>query len=63
VAYGHTVGKILAFAYIKPHASTPGTELEVLIAGKPRPGRILAGAAYDPASVRPRTDAVQVAAQ
>lgn len=63
VAYGHTVGKILAFAYIKPHASTPGTELEVLIAGHPRPARILGEAAYDPMSARPRADAVQVAAQ
>ena len=24
VAYGHTVGEILAFAYIKPHAAVPG---------------------------------------
>ena len=31
VAYGHTVGKILAFAYIKPHAAEPGTALEVVI--------------------------------
>jgi dimethylglycine dehydrogenase len=27
VAYGHTVGKILAFAYVKPQAATPGTAL------------------------------------
>ena len=32
VAYGHTVGKILAFAYIKPQAAEPGTKLEVVIA-------------------------------
>ena len=25
VAFGHTVGKILAFAYVKPHAARPGT--------------------------------------
>ncbi len=27
VAYGHTVGKILAFAYIRPHAAIAGTRL------------------------------------
>jgi hypothetical protein len=31
VAYGHTVGKILAFAYIKPEAAVPGTRLEVAL--------------------------------
>ena len=60
VAYGHTVGKILAFAYIKPHAHVPGTEIEVIIAGKPRKGRILGEPAYDPASLLPRTDAPQL---
>jgi dimethylglycine dehydrogenase len=56
VAYGHTVGKILAFAYLKPHAATPGTALEVLIAGKPRAARVLGTAAHDPDNLRPRTD-------
>ncbi|WP_420394806.1 FAD-dependent oxidoreductase [Nioella sp.] len=56
VAYGHTVGKILAFAYLKPHATTPGTALEVLIAGEPRAARVLGAPAYDPDSLRPRTD-------
>lgn len=63
VAYGHTVGKILAFAYLKPQAAAHGTEVEVLIAGKPRKGRILGAPAYDPASERPRADASLVAAQ
>ncbi|WP_306116417.1 MULTISPECIES: FAD-dependent oxidoreductase [unclassified Roseovarius] len=57
VAYGHTVGKILAFAYIKPHANVAGTEVEVVIAGSPRKGRILDAPAYDPESLKPRTDA------
>ena len=57
VAYGHTVGKILAFAYIKQHANVPGTEIEVIIAGQPRKGRILGDTpAYDPDSSKPRTD-------
>ncbi|MBC6438387.1 MAG: GcvT family protein [Rhodobacteraceae bacterium] len=60
VAYGHTVGKILAFAYIKPVAAVPGTALEVIIHGAPRPARVLAEAAYDPQSLRPRTDAAQM---
>ncbi|MEX3011859.1 FAD-dependent oxidoreductase [Hoeflea sp. TYP-13] len=57
VAYGHTVGTILAFAYIKPHAARPGTALTVLIAGKPRSAVVLAEPAYDPESLLPRTDA------
>jgi dimethylglycine dehydrogenase len=27
VAYGHTVGSILAFAYLKPHAANPARRL------------------------------------
>ncbi len=63
VAYGHTVGKILAFAYVKQEAASPGTELEVVIAGETRKGRILGEAAYDPASALPRADAPAIAAQ
>jgi dimethylglycine dehydrogenase len=57
VAYGHTVGKILAFAFVKPSVNVAGTEVEVLVAGEPRKGRILGEAAYDPQSKLPRTDA------
>ena len=63
VAYGHTVGKILAFAYIKPHAATPGTALQVIIHGKPRPARVLGEPAHDPQSLLPRADAVQEPAE
>jgi len=56
VVYGHTIGKILAFAYIKPDAATAGRGLEVVIAGTARPARILTKAAYDPQSLRPRSD-------
>ncbi len=56
VAYGHTVGSILAFAYIKPHAAEPGTELEVVVAGAPRNARVLGEPAYDPQSRLPRMD-------
>ena len=54
VAYGHSVGKILAFAYVKPEAALPGTEVEVMLLGDPRQGRVLGEAAYDPENLRPR---------
>ncbi|MDU8927218.1 FAD-dependent oxidoreductase [Alisedimentitalea sp. MJ-SS2] len=57
VAFGPTVNKILAFAYLKPEATTPGTALEVVIAGTPRRATVLAEPAYDPQSLKPRTDA------
>jgi dimethylglycine dehydrogenase len=57
VAFGPTVGKILAFAYIAPHAAQPGTALEVVIHGAPRAARVLGAPAYDPNSDLPRTDA------
>ncbi|WP_170524754.1 FAD-dependent oxidoreductase [Ruegeria arenilitoris] len=63
VAYGHTVGKILAFAYVKPQANVPGTEVQVVIAGVPRRARILGAPAYDPQSLRPRTDTAMEAAE
>ncbi len=63
VAYGHSVGKILAFAYIKPQAAEPGTALEVVIAGEPRSAIVLGEPAYDPQSLLPRTDAALEPAQ
>ena len=57
VAYGQTVGKILAFAYLKPEAAKAGTQLEVVIHGQPRAARVLDKPAYDPDSLLPRTDA------
>ncbi|XDZ65342.1 FAD-dependent oxidoreductase [Alphaproteobacteria bacterium LSUCC0684] len=56
VVFGHTVGKILAFAYIKPYAAGPGTALEVVIAGRRRSAIVLEGPVYDPASLLPRAD-------
>ena len=57
VAYGPTVDKILAFAYLKPQAAKPGTDLEVIIHGVARKARVLGEPAYDPQSLKPRTDA------
>jgi len=56
ITYGHTVGKILAFAYLKPQAAVPGTPLQVVIAGEPRDALVLDKPAYDPDSVKPRAD-------
>ncbi len=63
VAFGPTVGKILAFAYIKPHAAEPGTDLQVILHGEPRSARVLGEPAYDPQSLLPRTDSVMEPAQ
>jgi len=57
VVYGHSLGKILAFAYVKPHAAKDGQALEVVIAGEVRPAHIRGQAAYDPESLLPRSDA------
>ena len=54
VVFAHTVGKILAFAYVKPRAALAGTPLQVVIAGTPRKARVLAEPAYDPQSQLPR---------
>jgi dimethylglycine dehydrogenase len=63
VAFGPTVGKILAFAYIAPTAAAPGTELEVIIHGQARAAKVLGEPAYDPESLLPRVDAVLEPAQ
>ena len=57
VAYGHTVGKILAFAYVKPHAALEGTAVEIVVMNEPRPAMVLGEAAYDPQNLLPRADA------
>ena len=41
----------------KPEAAEPGTEVEVMLLGERRPGRVLGEAAYDPDNLRPRADA------
>ncbi len=63
VAFGPTVGKVLAFAYIKPEAAKPKTQLEVVIHGTLRTAKVLGEPAYDPQSLLPRTDASRKAAE
>jgi dimethylglycine dehydrogenase len=57
VVYGPTIGKILAFAYVKPEAAKPNTALSVTIHGELRAARVLGEPAYDPQNLKPRTDA------
>lgn len=57
IAYSHTIGKILAFAYVAPETAVADTELEVMIMGEPRKARIRTEPAYDPQNRLPRTNA------
>ncbi len=54
VVFSHTVECVLAFAYIKPEAATPGTTLSVLVAGKPTQAKVVGEAVYDPTGKRAR---------
>ena len=47
VAFGHSVGKLLAFAYIRADTDCGG-ELNVVLNGEMRPAKILSAPAYDP---------------
>ncbi len=53
-AWGHTVGASLAFVYVAPGYSSPGTTFELQILGQRRTATVLADAAHDPANERPR---------
>ena len=55
VAYGHRVQKLLAFAYVKPEHAAPGSKLEVMIMGAPRPAVVLGEPVYDPQNLLPRS--------
>ena len=63
MAWGHSVGKLLAFAYIDPAFAVPGTVLQVIVMGAPRGAVVLGEPAYDPQNRLPRTDAAPVAAE
>ncbi|MCU9847569.1 FAD-dependent oxidoreductase [Defluviimonas sp. WL0024] len=51
-AYGYSVGKSLALAYLRGVA--PGTEVEVMILGRPHRGVVLARPPFDPGGERLR---------
>ena len=53
-AYGHAVDKSLAFAYVDPAFTAPGTSFEILILGERRKALILGEAAWDATNLRLR---------
>lgn len=52
--YGHTAKCSLAFAYVEPSLTAPGTDVEVMLLGDRRRATVLADAVWDPANERPR---------
>ncbi len=53
-AWGHTVGRSLAFVYVDPEFRAPGSTFDVAILGERRRATVLADAAHDPANRRLR---------
>ncbi|MEZ5922892.1 MAG: glycine cleavage T C-terminal barrel domain-containing protein [Hyphomicrobiaceae bacterium] len=53
-AYGHAVGKNLAFAYVEPPLTEPGTKLAITMLGGRYGCTVLEGPVYDPANERLR---------
>ena len=51
-AYGYTVGRSTAFAFVEPDLAAPGTELEIAILGRRCGARVLAEPLYDPGNER-----------
>ena len=52
--WGHTVGRGLAFAYVKPRYKAPGTRFDIQLMSDRRPAVVLDGPAYDPNNEKPR---------
>jgi len=53
--FGHAVNKSLAFAYLEPQLTAPGTSLEVLIFNERRQARLIPESVWDKENVRPRS--------
>jgi dimethylglycine dehydrogenase len=51
-AYGHAVGKSLAFAYVEPQLTADGEAFEILMFGDRRKAQIIAQPAWDPGNDR-----------
>jgi aminomethyltransferase len=51
-AKGHTVGKMLAMAYIKPFHAWPGSRLVVAVKGRPRVATVTPTPFFDPQGMR-----------
>jgi dimethylglycine dehydrogenase len=61
-AYGYTVGRSLAIAYLKAGTAAPGDTLHVAILGRPHEARVLERAPFDPEGLRLRDAAPAIAA-
>jgi dimethylglycine dehydrogenase len=53
-AYGHSVNKSLAFAYVPPDNVAAGTEFEILVFNEQRKARIIPESIWDAGNARPR---------
>ena len=53
--YGHTVGRSLALAYVRPEAAAVGARLAIDILGFRRPARVIPDSPHDPGNERLRT--------
>ena len=53
-AWGHTVGRSLAFAYVDPAFRAPGSTFEIALFGERHTATVLAAAAHDPSNERLR---------
>ena len=53
--YGHAVNKSLAFAYVPPQLTAPGTEFEVLVYNERRAARLIPEPVWDKDNARPRS--------
>ena len=54
IVYSHIAGCALGFAYVKPQAAQPETELQVIVAGTPTRATVKSKAVYDPTGQRTR---------
>ena len=53
-AYGYTIGKSLAVAYVKTEHASPGTEMKIEMLGKRRAARLIPDSPWDPENKRLR---------
>ena len=53
-AYGHSVDRSLAFAYVEPRYAEPGANLEIALLGQRRTAKVLPDALHDPRNDRLR---------
>lgn len=54
--YGYSVNAYIAWSYLKPEHTAPGTEVDVMVLGKKRRAVVLHQAVWDPENQRPRAE-------